>query len=135
MIRTSDFYKTTYTEMSRQMKTLEEKLPSVSPALLTLAFDHTKIATTSTSRNSGNRKQKSHKKTLPKVKKSREVEEIPSATENVEPPAAKKTKVSNTKKEKKLHRSRRSNRRNPFKLLQSLCKQAQCRKIIHILSQ
>ncbi|XP_046571395.1 uncharacterized protein LOC124279596 [Haliotis rubra] len=95
MIRTSELYKTTYTEMTERMKTLEEKLPSVSPALLSLLLDYMKIAATSANENSENGKQKSPIASLPKAKKTRKVKE------NERQPVAKKSKRPQKRKTKK----------------------------------
>ncbi|XP_046570224.1 uncharacterized protein LOC124279012 [Haliotis rubra] len=75
MMRTSELYKTTYTEMFQRMKTLEQKFPSLSPALMSLMLDYSKISATTQDSNSSNRKRQSPNKRVAKAKKPRKVKE------------------------------------------------------------
>ncbi|XP_067676381.1 muscle M-line assembly protein unc-89-like [Haliotis asinina] len=86
MMRTSELYKTTYTEMFQRMKTLEQKFPSLSPALMSLMLDYSKIAATSEDRNSSNRKRQSPNKRLAKAKKPRKVKEQKRGQKQKSPP-------------------------------------------------
>ncbi|XP_046561847.1 uncharacterized protein LOC124270833 isoform X2 [Haliotis rubra] len=93
MMRTSVLYKSTYTHMTEKMKTLQEKLPLVSPALLNLMMDYTKLVTASTDA-------KPSDSSLPKAKKSGKVKKQHTTKESIHSNPKKATQKQRRQKEK-----------------------------------